>query len=80
MKANLISIVDRKALPPGSGYWPDDDIKPTLTCRPVMMAASRTAMGNQTPEVVSIKTATNKPKALKVCQVIPFHVKANNSW
>jgi len=80
MKANLIRIVDRQALSPGGCYWPDDDIIPTLICGPILIASSCTAVENQTPEIVSIRIATNKPKALKVCQVVPIHVKANDRW
>jgi len=77
MKTDLINIIKSQQLSPRGYHWTDDDIIPTLIRRSRVVISS-TAMDNQTPKVISIKTATNKPKALKVCQGIPIDIKANN--
>lgn len=78
MKTDLVTIVNRKTLSPRSGYRSNDDIIPAVIDPSRVCAAPGTAMKDETPEVIRIKAATDKPEALKRCQAVPIHIKAND--
>lgn len=80
MKADLIGIVDREALSPRSRHRSNDDIIPALIGSVGVFASPAAAMKDQTPEVVGIKSASYKPQALKRCQAVSIHIKANDRW